>query len=117
MRHRLAGLQIADPASRLEALGFALTDDAIDLGGVRLQLGAASGPGIVAWAVFAFLTSFDDVVLAIFLTNVRSRTLPKLMYEGVAHEINPTITAVAAMLVLLTAVVLALDMALQRRRV
>lgn len=73
-------------------------------------------PGIVAGAVFAFLTSFDDVVLAIFLTNVRSRTLPKLMYEGVAHEINPTITAVAALLVLLTAAVLALDMLWQGRR-
>jgi putative spermidine/putrescine transport system permease protein len=72
-------------------------------------------PGIVAGAVFAFITSFDDVVLALFLTNVRSRTLPKLMYEGVAHEINPTITAVAALIVLLTFAVMLLNLLLQRR--
>jgi putative spermidine/putrescine transport system permease protein len=73
-------------------------------------------PGIVAGAVFAFIGSFDDVVLALFLTNVRSRTLPKLMYEGVANEINPTITAVAALLVLFTALLLAIDMLLRRNR-
>jgi putative spermidine/putrescine transport system permease protein len=73
-------------------------------------------PGIAAGAVFAFITSFDDVVLAIFLTNVRSRTLPKLMYEGVAHEINPTITAVAALIVLFTCVILLVNLMLQRRQ-
>ncbi|MCQ4159334.1 ABC transporter permease subunit [Roseomonas sp. GC11] len=72
-------------------------------------------PGIASGAVFAFITSFDDVVLALFLTNVRSRTLPKLMYEGVAHEINPTITAVAALIVLFTVLVLLLNLLLQRR--
>ncbi|SEF15836.1 putative spermidine/putrescine transport system permease protein [Rhizobiales bacterium GAS191] len=72
-------------------------------------------PGIAAGAVFAFITSFDDVVLAIFLTNVRSRTLPKLMYEGVAHEINPTITAVAALIVLLTCGILMVNLLLQRK--
>ena len=44
-------------------------------------------PGIAAGAVFAFVSSFDEVILAIFLTDISSRTLPKLMYEGVAHEI------------------------------
>jgi putative spermidine/putrescine transport system permease protein len=73
-------------------------------------------PGIAAGAVFAFITSFDDVVLAIFLTNVRSRTLPKLMYEGVAHEINPTITAVAALIVLFTCAILLVNLLLQRRQ-
>jgi ABC-type spermidine/putrescine transport system permease subunit I len=57
-------------------------------------------PGIAAGAMFAFITSFDEVILAIFLTDVRSRTLPKLMFEGVAHEIDPTITAVASLLIL-----------------
>ena len=73
-------------------------------------------PGIIAGGVFAFITSFDDVVLSLFLTNVRSRTLPKLMYEGVSQEIDPTITAVAAMLVLLTAIILAVDLLLERKR-
>ncbi len=83
---------------------------------LRRVLLPAIAPGVIASAVFAFITSFDDVVLALFLTNVRSRTLPKLMYEGVAHEIDPTITAVAALLVLFTALILALDVLVERRR-
>ena len=49
-RHRLAALQIADPAARWEALGFALGGGRMDLGGVIVELGAA-GHGIVAWAL------------------------------------------------------------------
>lgn len=75
----------------------------------------AIAPGIAAGAVFAFITSFDDVVLAIFLTNVRSRTLPKLMYEGVAHEIDPTIIAASGLIILLTVFTLGLNMILTRR--
>ena len=59
-------------------------------------------PGIAAGAVFAFITSFDEVVLALFLTNLRTRTLPKLMFEGVAQQIDPVITAAAALITLLT---------------
>lgn len=71
-------------------------------------------PGIAAGAVFAFITSFDDVVLALFLTNIRSRTLPKLMFEGVAQQIDPVITAAAALLTILTLVILAVSFALPR---
>ena len=73
-------------------------------------------PGILAGAVFAFITSFDDVVLALFLTNIRTRTLPKLMYEGVAHEIDPTIIAAAGLIILVTIAVLAVNLLLSRRR-
>ena len=52
--------------------------------------------------------------LALFLANMRSSTLPKLMFEGVADEIDPTITAVAALLVLFTALLLAVDLVLKR---
>jgi putative spermidine/putrescine transport system permease protein len=72
-------------------------------------------PGIAAGALFAFITSFDDVILAIFLTDIDSRTLPKLMYEGVAHEIDPTISAVAVVLVLASLVGLALSLLVRRR--
>ncbi len=73
-------------------------------------------PGILAGAVFAFITSFDDVILAIFLTDIHSRTLPKLMYEGVAHEIDPTITAVAGLLILVSFGVLGVRLIAQKRR-
>jgi putative spermidine/putrescine transport system permease protein len=71
-------------------------------------------PGIAAGAVFAFITSFDDVVLALFLTNLRSRTLPKLMFEGVAQQIDPVITAAAALITLLTLLILGASLALSR---
>jgi len=73
-------------------------------------------PGVAAGAVFAFIASFDDVVLALFLTNIRSRTLPKLMYEGVAHEIDPTITAVAVLLILFSLLILMTNLVFGRLR-
>jgi putative spermidine/putrescine transport system permease protein len=73
-------------------------------------------PGIAAGAVFAFIVSFDDVILALFLTNIRTRTLPKLMFEGVAHEIDPTIIAVSALLILVTILILTLNILLSRWR-
>ncbi len=73
-------------------------------------------PAIAGGALFAFITSFDEVILAIFLTDVDSRTLPKLMYEGVAHEIDPTITAVAVLLVLASIVFFLASVVLRRPR-
>jgi putative spermidine/putrescine transport system permease protein len=67
-------------------------------------------PGILSGAVFAFITSFDDVVLALFLTNIRSRTLPKLMFDAVAQQLDPTITAASTLVILLTAAVLAISL-------
>lgn len=73
-------------------------------------------PGIAAGALFAFIVSFDDVILALFLTNIRSRTLPKVMYEGVAHEIDPTITAVAVLLICFSILVLMTNIIFSRVR-
>ncbi|MBM6595456.1 ABC transporter permease subunit [Microvirga pudoricolor] len=73
-------------------------------------------PGVVGGAIFAFITSFDDVVLALFLTNVRSRTLPKLMYEGVAHEIDPTIIAASGLIIIVTVLVLAANLLISRKK-
>jgi putative spermidine/putrescine transport system permease protein len=73
-------------------------------------------PGIAAGGLFAFIVSFDDVILALFLTNIRSRTLPKVMYEGVAHEIDPTITAVAVLLICFSLMVLITNIIFSRLR-
>lgn len=76
----------------------------------------AIAPGIAAGAIFAFITSFDDVIIALFLTNIRSRTLPKLMYEGVAHEIDPTIIAASCLIILVTIVVLGANLLVAKRK-
>jgi putative spermidine/putrescine transport system permease protein len=106
---------------RASLLGFdpVLAQAAVGLGAAwrvmfrRIMLPAIL-PGIAAGAVFAFITSFDDVVLALFLTNLRSRTLPKLMFEGVAQQIDPVITAAAALITLLTLLILGASLALSR---
>ena len=80
----------------------------------RIMLPAIA-PGILAGAVFAFIQSFDDVVLALFLTNVQSRTLPRIMYEGIAHEIDPTIIAVSVLVILVSIAMLCVNLFLTRR--
>jgi len=73
-------------------------------------------PSIVTAALFCFLTSFDDVVIALFLTGTNA-TLPKRMWEGVTLEIDPTIAAASTLLVLLSiAIVLAVELVGRRRR-
>jgi putative spermidine/putrescine transport system permease protein len=63
-------------------------------------------PGMVGGAVFAFVTSFDDVVMALFLTTVHNRTLPKLMYEGLAFDFDPTVISASCVLIAATAGIL-----------
>lgn len=63
-------------------------------------------PGMVGGAVFAFVTSFDDVVMALFLTTIRNRTLPKLMYEGLAFDFDPTVISASCVLIAATALIL-----------
>ncbi|MCL4459917.1 MAG: ABC transporter permease [Chloroflexi bacterium] len=63
-------------------------------------------PGVFTAAIFAFLTSFDEVVIAIFIAGTRAVTLPKKMWEGVWLEINPTIAAVSSFLIVLTVLIL-----------
>lgn len=65
-------------------------------------------PAILGGGAFAFLTSFDEVVLAIFVGGPGATTLPKRMWDGIRFEIDPTLTAIASLLVLLTVIVLSL---------
>ena len=56
-------------------------------------------PGVITGALFAFITSFDEVVIAIFITGSRAVTLPRQMWDGIRISINPTISAVASLLI------------------
>ncbi|SFN96441.1 putative spermidine/putrescine transport system permease protein [Bradyrhizobium sp. Rc3b] len=58
-------------------------------------------PGIMGGALFAFLHSFDEVVKTSLVSGLSIRTLPLKMWENIRHEIDPTIAAVASLLVLL----------------
>lgn len=72
-------------------------------------------PGVISGALFAFVTSFDEVVVAIFLTGPQQRTLPRQMFDGLRDNISPAILAVATLLIAV-AVVLLVTVELLRRR-
>lgn len=72
-------------------------------------------PGVLAGALFAFLSSWDEVVVAIFLTTTRFRTLPTVMWEQVRQVIDPTVASVATVLLVVTTVVLALALVVRRQ--
>jgi putative spermidine/putrescine transport system permease protein len=55
-------------------------------------------PGIVSGALLAFAVSFDEVIVALFLTGAEQRTLPVQMFSGMRDQINPTIMAAASLL-------------------
>jgi putative spermidine/putrescine transport system permease protein len=73
-------------------------------------------PGVLAGAVFAFVTSFDEVVIALFLSNPRFRTLPAKMFTSVTSEVDPTIAA-ASTLILVVSTLLILGPQLLRRSI
>ncbi len=63
-------------------------------------------PGLVVSALFGFLISFDEVVIAIFVTGPETTTLPRRLWDGIRFDLNPTIAAVATLLIALSAMVL-----------
>jgi len=71
-------------------------------------------PGVVSGAIFAFVTSFDEVVVALFLSGTSAMTLPVQMWNGIRFEINPTVAAVSVILIVFTTVVFILFTTLKR---
>jgi len=71
-------------------------------------------PGMISSGLFAFLISFDELIIAIFISSPRMSTLPKILWEGIRTEINPTIASVSTLLITLSAVIL-LSVGLVRR--
>ena len=72
-------------------------------------------PGVFSGALFAFATSFDEVVVVLFMGGVEQRTIPRQMWAGIREQISPAILAVATFLVVF-AVTLLLTVEWLRRR-
>jgi putative spermidine/putrescine transport system permease protein len=72
-------------------------------------------PGVISGALFAFFTSWDEVVVVLFLASPEQRTLPRQMFSGIREQISPTITAAATFLVVVSALLM-LVLELLRRR-
>ncbi len=72
-------------------------------------------PGMISGALFAFITSFDEVVVVLFLAGAEEYTIPRRMFSGIREQISPTILAVATSLVLLSIMLLTALELLRRR--
>lgn len=72
-------------------------------------------PGVISGALFAFVTSFDESVVVLFLASAEQRTLPKQMFSGIREMISPTITAAASVLILFSTTLLVTVEMLRRR--
>ena len=72
-------------------------------------------PGVVAGALFAFITSWDEIVVSIFMTTTRFRTLPVVMWEQVRQVVDPTVAAVATVVLGVTTTALTLIFVTRRR--
>jgi putative spermidine/putrescine transport system permease protein len=72
-------------------------------------------PGVISGALFAFVTSFDEVVVVRFVGSYQQRTIPWAMFSGLREQISPTILAVATLLIILSILMLTTVELLRRR--
>lgn len=71
-------------------------------------------PGVAAGALIGFTLSFDEVVVAAFLSSGAERTLPRMLFSGVRENISPAVAAVAVVLMVGSALLLLLFSLLRR---
>ena len=72
-------------------------------------------PGVISGALFAFITSFDEVVIVMFMASLDQLTIPKQMWAGIRQEISPVILCMATCLVVLSIFLLTTVELLRRR--
>ena len=72
-------------------------------------------PGVISGGLFAFVTSFDEVVVVLFLAGLENTTIPIQMWIGLREQLSPTILAVATCLIILSTLVLVSAELLRRR--
>ena len=116
------------------AVPFVVTSVSASLAGIdpRLELAALSlgatpratffqvtlpliRPGVLVGALFAFITSFDELVVALFISGSGAVTLPRRMWDDLRFQIDPTIAAVSTLTIVLTVLLMACAHLLRRR--
>jgi putative spermidine/putrescine transport system permease protein len=107
--------------SALQGVDVNLERAALSLGASRTRVFLKvvlpiASPGVLSAALFAFLASFDELVISLFLSGVRAQTLPVRIWNSLHLEIEPVIAAVSAFLIALTGAVLVVDGAVRRLR-
>ena len=99
IRSALSGLDsnLYDAAKTLGANPFRAT---------RLVVLPLIKPAILSSLLFAFIISFDEVIVSVFLVKTETTTVPKLMFDSLKFEINPMISSISTLLVAITMSVL-----------
>jgi putative spermidine/putrescine transport system permease protein len=72
-------------------------------------------PGLLAGALFAFVTSFDELIVALFVSGSGAVTLPRRMWDDVLYQIEPTIAAVSTLTIVLTVALMGCAHLLRKR--
>jgi putative spermidine/putrescine transport system permease protein len=72
-------------------------------------------PGVLSGAIFAFLHSFDELLISLFLASAANQTLPVRIWNSVLLQVEPTIAAVSSVLIGFTIVILMVTNVLQRK--
>ena len=122
LAHTILGLPIVVITVTSTLVGFdkSLLRAAANLGGKpaynfwKIQMPLIA-PGMISGALFAFITSFDEIVIILFIGGPQQHTLPRQMWSGIRQEISPTILSAATFLVLFS-IVLLTTLELLRRR-
>ena len=107
-----AALANVDPRTEQAARNLGATNAQA----VRLVILPAVMPGVLSGGLFAFTISFDEIVTVLFITSREVYTLPKRIWNGIQDHLDPTIAAVATMLMVLTLALLVVDLWIKRRR-
>jgi len=72
-------------------------------------------PGVLVGALFAFITSFDELIIALFISGSGAVTLPRRMWDDLLYQIEPTIAAVSTLTIVLTVVLMGCAHLLRKR--
>ncbi|RWF71417.1 MAG: ABC transporter permease [Mesorhizobium sp.] len=72
----------------------------------RLETAAASLPGILSGLLFAFATSFDEIIVSLFITNPYLKTLPVQIFSSITRDADPTVAAVGTILLCATTILI-----------
>lgn len=73
-------------------------------------------PGLMSGALFAFITSFDEVIVALFITSPYLKTLPVQIYASITRDADPTVAAVGTLLFLATSLIIIAGLLIGARR-
>jgi putative spermidine/putrescine transport system permease protein len=73
-------------------------------------------PGVVSGSIFAFIVSWDELVVLLFITTRNVYLLPRAMWDGINENVDPSIAAVATLMILITFICLCAERLIARRR-